>query len=374
MGLIDKIKGEFIDIIEWQDSSRDTLIWRFPRYQNEIKMGAKLTVRESQAAVFMNEGKIADCFIPGMYTLQTSNLPILSTLRGWVHGFNSPFKADIYFVNTRQFIDQKWGTKSPIIVNDDRFGMIEIRAFGTFAYQVTEPRFFVSQIAGTNAHFSIDDINGQLRSLIITKLTDAIGEGNIPVEKFAANIEELSALGQEKLNADFESLGLRITKFLIENVSMPDELKKEIFEYSRLNKIDLHKLTQFKTAKSIEKAAENSNNTMGMGMGMGMGFGVGNTMTNMFGQAMNPQQTSSTPPGPGAVPPPIPQGDQYFAAINGQQCGPYPMDVVNTMVKQGSIQRNTLIWKQGMTNWQTAESVAETASLFTQIPPPLPPL
>jgi len=376
MGLIDKIKGEFVDIIEWQDSSRDTLIWRFPRYQNEIKMGAKLTVRESQAAVFMNEGKIADVFSPGMYTLQTSNMPILSTLKGWVHGFNSPFKADIYFVNTRQFLDQKWGTKSPIIVNDDRFGMIELRAFGTFAYQITEPKYFVAQIAGTNSHFSIEDINGQLRSLIVTKLSDAIGEGNLPIEKFAANLEELSALGQEKLNADFAEIGLRITKFLIENVSMPDELKKEIFEYSRLNKIDMHKLTQFKTAKSIETAAGNSNSAMGMGMGAGMGFGVGGAMTGMFTQSMNQMnaQAASTQQQQAAVPPPLPSSPQFYAALNGQQSGPYSIETITSMIGQNSIQRTTLMWKAGMTGWVAADTVQEIAPLFTSVPPPLPPV
>jgi len=375
MGLMDKIRGEFVDIIEWQDSSRDTLIWRFPRYQNEIKMGAKITVRESQAAVFMNEGKIADVFSPGMYTLQTSNMPILSTLKGWVHGFNSPFKADVYFVNTRQFLDQKWGTKSPIILSDDRFGMIELRAFGTFAYQVTEPKYFVSQIAGTNSHFSIEDINGQLRSLIVTKLTDAIGEGNLPIEKFAANLEELSALGQEKLNADFAEIGLKITKFLIENVSMPDELKKEIFEYSRLNKIDMQKLTQFKTAKSIETAAGNSNSAMGMGMGAGMGFGVGGVMTNMFAQSMNPMnaQGASTQQ-PGAVPPPLPSAPQFYAALNGQQSGPYSIDTIMSMIGQNSIQRATLMWKAGMSGWVAADTVPEIAPLFSNVPPPLPPV
>lgn len=370
MGLIDKIKGEFIDIIEWVDSSRDTLVWKFQRYQNEIKMSAKLTVRETQAAVFMNEGKIADVFTPGMYTLSTQNLPILSTLKGWIYGFNSPFKADIYFVNTRQFIDQKWGTKNPITLDDQRFGMIEIRAFGTFAFQITDPKLFVGEIAGTNHHLTSEDISGQLRSLIITKFSDAVGEGNIPVEKFAANLEELSALGQNKLNKDFQSYGLEITKFLIENVSMPDELKKEIFDYSRLDKINMAKLTQFKTAQSIEKAAENQNGTMGMGMGMGMGFGVGNTMTNMFGQAMAQQQTGA----PGAVPPPLPSQSTFFAAINGEQSGPFTMDTINSMIKQGTLQRSTLLWKQGMPSWQSAENIAEIAALFAQVPPPLPPL
>ncbi|MBS1650911.1 MAG: SPFH domain-containing protein, partial [Bacteroidetes bacterium] len=195
MGLFDKIRNEFIDIIEWVDNTNDTIIWKFPRYQNEIKNGAKLTVRESQVAVFMNEGQIADVFQPGLHTLSTENMPILTTLRGWKYGFNSPFKVDIYFVNTKQFIDQKWGTKNPITLNDNRFGFIELRSFGTFAYRVTEAGKFIKEIAGTNERYTADEVAEQLRSIIVTKFTDAVGEGNIPIEKFAANLEELSKLG-----------------------------------------------------------------------------------------------------------------------------------------------------------------------------------
>jgi membrane protease subunit (stomatin/prohibitin family) len=163
MGLFDKLKNEFIDIIEWQDSSADTIVWRFPRYQNEIKMGAKLTVRESQVAVFLNEGKIADVFQPGMYSLETQNMPLMSTLRGWKYGFNSPFKADIYFVSTRQFIDQKWGTKNPITLSDERFGMIELRAFGSFAFRVTDAGKFLKEVSGTDGDYTTEDVTGQLK-------------------------------------------------------------------------------------------------------------------------------------------------------------------------------------------------------------------
>jgi membrane protease subunit (stomatin/prohibitin family) len=373
MGLFDKIKGEFVDIIEWQDSSNDTLIWRFPRYQNEIKMGAKLTVRESQAAVFMNEGIIADVFKPGMYTLQTQNMPVLTTLKGWAYGFNSPFKADVYFASTRQITDQKWGTKSAIIVDDQRFGMIELRAFGTYAFQVVDPGLFVKEIAGTDSHFVAEEIGGQLRSLIVTKFTDAVGEGNLPVEKFAANLEELSELGLNKLNQDFQGYGLKITRFLVENVSMPDELKKEIFEYSRLNKIDMAKLTQFKAAKSIEKAAETPNSGMGMGMGMGMGFGMGNVMTNTFGQMMGQGGQAQPPQAPPPVPPPV-SAVSYFVAVNGQQSGPFTMEQLSQLVSQGTFKRDTLVWKQGMASWTQASGVDDLSLLFASLPPPLPPV
>jgi membrane protease subunit (stomatin/prohibitin family) len=367
MGIFDKIRGEFVDIIEWQDSTSDTLVWRFPRYQNEIKMGAKLTVRESQVAVFMNEGKIADIFSPGMYTLQTENMPILTTLKGWKYGFNSPFKADVYFVSTRQFTNQKWGTKNPITLDDQRFGMIEIRAFGTYVFQVTDAGKFIKEIAGTDANFSTEGVAGQLRSLIVTKFSDAVGEGNIPVEKFAANLEELSQIGQDRLNGDFVSYGLSINKFLVENVSLPDELKKEIFEYSRLNKIDMQKFTQFKTAKSIETAAGAPGGTMGAGMGMGMGFGMGSVLTNALGQTMaQPHQAPS-------VPPPLPVVS-FYVALNGQQAGPFSMEQLSQMALQGQLKRESLVWKQGMSGWVQASSTAELETLFSAVPPPLPPV
>jgi len=368
MGLFDKIRGEFIDIIEWQDASHDTVVWRFPRYNNEIKMGAKLTVRESQVAVFMNEGQIADVYTPGMYTLSTQNMPVLSTLRGWKYGFNSPFRADVYFVSTRQFTDQKWGTKNPITVEDARFGFVELRAFGTYAYAVSDAKLFIQKIAATNQQFSTEDIAGQLRSLVVTKLTDAIGEGNLPIEKFAANIEELSALGKEKLSADFNGYGLTLAIFLVENISMPEELKKEIFEYSRLNRIDMQKLAQMKMAKSIEKAAENPSGMAGMGVGMGAGFGMGNMMGNLFGQ----QLTAGTQPQQG-VPPPLPSSAAFFVALNGQQSGPFSLEQLAHLCAQRSLTRESLVWKQGMAQWTPAGSVPEIAHLFAEVPPPLPP-
>lgn len=368
MGLFDKIRGEFIDIIEWQDATHDTIVWRFPRLNNEIKMGAKLTVRESQIAVFMNEGQIADVFLPGMYTLQTENIPVLSTLKGWKYGFNSPFKADVYFVSTRQFTDQKWGTKNPITVEDARFGFVEVRAFGTYSFAVEDAKTFIIKIAATNQQFSTEDIAGQLRSLIVTKLTDAIGEGNLPIEKFAANIEELSELGKNKLSGAFNEYGLQLGMFLVENISMPEELKKEIFEYSRLNKIDMQKLAQMKMAKSIEKAAENPSGMAGMGVGMGAGFGMGNMMGNLFaGSAMQQQSAPAS-----SAPPPLTQAIALYLAENGQQTGPFSVEQIAMFILQGRCKKETLGWKQGMAAWAPCSSVPEIGHLFAAAPPPLP--
>lgn len=364
MGLFDKIRNEFVDIIDWKDETGDTLVWRFPRYQDEIKYGAKLTVRESQAAVFLNEGKIADVFGPGMYTLETQNMPILATLKGWKYGFNSPFKADVFFVSTRQFTDQKWGTKNPVTLNDDRFGFIELRAFGNYSFRVSDAGLFLKEIAGTSGRFTTEEINGQLRTLVVTKFSDAIGEGNIPVEKFAANLEELSQLGKEKLNDRFTAYGLEITDFLVENVSMPEELKKEIFEYSRLNKIDMAKLTQMKAAKAIEASADNPGGLMGAGMGAGMGMAMGGMMSGMMQQNMQGQQNQQTPP-------PLPNQAIWFVAINGQQQGPFDNGVLTGMAAQGQITRESLVWKTGMGAWTPAGQLPELAAIFANVPPPL---
>lgn len=364
MGIFDVFKNEFIDIIDWVDNTSDTLIWKFPRHDNEIKMNAKLTVRESQQAVFLNEGTIADVYQPGMFTLTTQNMPILATLKGWKYGFDSPFKADVYFVSTRQFIDQKWGTKNAITVEDPRFGFVELRAFGTFAYRVTDAGKFLKEVAGTGSNYTTEEVNGQLRSLMVTKFSAAVGSGNLTIEKFAGNIEELSKEVQEKLNQDFAAYGLEITKFLVENISMPDKIKEEIFEYSRLNKIDMQKLTQFKAAQSIETAAAN-NGVGGMGVGMGVGMGMGNVISNAMMNANTGTQNAGTPP-------PIPGAISYFVAVNGQQSGPFDHNGLQTLVNSNQLNRDTLVWNSTMTAWTAAGAVGELANLFTNTPPPLP--
>jgi len=363
MGIFDKLKSEFIDIIEWTDSTSNTLVHRFERYGNEIKNQAKLTVRESQVAVFINEGKLADVFSPGMYTLTTENLPILSTLKGWKYGFNSPFKAEVYFVNTKNVTDLKWGTKNPITVSDERFGMLELRAFGTYALRVKDAAVFIREIVGTEGDFTSEGIAEQLQSLIVTRFTDAIGEANLPVESYAAKTNEISTLIQGIIDPEFGAYGLTITKFLIENVSMPEEIKKEIFELSRLAKVDLTKLAQMKAAKAIEKAAENPGGMAGAGVGMGVGFGLGNQMSNLFSQ-----QAAAAPAGP----PPLPTAASFFVAVNGQQSGPFDLATLQTMAGKNQLTRETLVWKQGMSGWLAAGQVAELSTVFSNLPPPLP--
>jgi membrane protease subunit (stomatin/prohibitin family) len=367
MGLFDKFRNEFIDIIEFIDNSNNTIVTRFERFQNEIKNEAKLIVREGQQAVFINEGTIADVFNPGTYTLNTQNLPLLTTLKGWKYGFNSPFKAEVYFVNTRNFLDQKWGTKNAITLNDDRFGMLEIRAFGTYTFKITDAGKFIKEVVGTDGQFTTEEITEQLKSTIVTRFTDAIGEANMPVENYAANLNELSTAIFSYMKDDFAVYGMDVSKFLLENISMPEEIKKEIFELSRLNKIDLNRLTQYKTAKAIEAAANNPSGIAGAGVGMGAGFAMGNQM----GQAFNQPQTVNTTQSQ-QEPPPLPTDVKYFVAINNQQSGPFSKIQLADMIKNGQLTRETLVWNQGMSGWLKAEAVTELETIFTQIPPPLP--
>lgn len=375
MGIFDKIKeklsNEFIDIIEWLDYTDDTICHRFERYQNEIKNGAQLIVREGQTAVFLNEGQLADVFKPGTYTLNTQNLPILTTLKGWKYGFNSPFKAEVYFVNTHLFTDEKWGTKNPVTLNDERFGLVEIRAFGTYAFRINDAGKFLIDIVGTDNNFTNFEINEHLKSLIATRFTDTVGEANLPIELYAANTTELSETCKEVMQPEFNSVGISLEKFFIENVSMPEDLKKEIFEYSRLDKIDLNKLTKFKTAKAIEAAATNEGGTAGAGMGMGMGFVLAQQMGGMMSPQMGGQ--AATPQAQHAMPPPMPAAIQYFYASNGQQAGPATFEQLKALFANRTINKDTLIWKQGMSGWTALNQVEELKSfLGGSVPPPLP--
>jgi membrane protease subunit (stomatin/prohibitin family) len=373
MGLFDEIKKklshEFIDIVEWLDNTNDTIVHRFERYQNEIKNGAQLIVREGQTAVFINEGQLADVFGPGTYTLNTQNLPILATLNGWKYGFNSPFKAEVYFVNTRLFTDEKWGTKNPIMLNDDRFGLVEIRAFGTYSFKINDPGKFVVDVVGTDANFTNYEVNEHLKSLIVTRFTDTVGEANIPLELYAANTSELSETCQEVMQPEFGRVGILLERFYIENVSMPEELKKEIFEYSRLDKLDMAKLTQFKTAKAMEAAAKNEGGTAGAGMGMGMGF----VLAQQMGQNMNLSQGQGAAQAPQAVPPPMPTQTLFHYAVNGQQMGPVPMERLRELFAARTINKDSLVWKPGLAQWTALKDVAELQSfLGGNTPPPLP--
>jgi membrane protease subunit (stomatin/prohibitin family) len=366
MALWDRLKNELVDIIEWSDDSTNTMVWRFPRHQNEIKNGAQLTVRESQVAVFVNQGLIADVFTPGRVKLETQNMPILTTLMGWKYGFNSPFKVEVYFVNTKNFTDNKWGTKNPIILRDAEFGAVRIRAFGTYAIKVIDAATFIREIAGTQAHFTLEEVTEQLRNLIVTRFTDAIGESRIPLLDMAGNLDELSKFISEKINPEFGEYGLQVTKFLVENISLPPEVETALDKRSSMGILgNLNNYSQFQAANAMEQAAKNPGSDAATGIGMGMGF----AMAQQMGQMMN-QQQQAQPQGP----PPLPgTGTQYFVAVNGQQQGPYSLQTLQNMIRQGSVSRESLIWAQGMPAWTKAGDVGDLSSAFGAIPPPLPP-
>jgi membrane protease subunit (stomatin/prohibitin family) len=365
MGILDKIRGEFIDIIEWLDSSHDTMLYRFPRYGNEIKYGAKLIVRESQVGVFVNEGQIADVFEPGTYTLETQNLPILTTLKGWKYGFQSPFKAEVYFASTRNFTDQKWGTKNPVMLRDPEFGPIRLRAFGNYALRVADPATLIIQVAGTDSRFTTEEITAQLRDIIVTRFSDLLAESKIPAIDLAAQYDEMSKMIKDKIQPEFDEYGLELTKFLIENISFPPEVEKAIDKRSSMGMIgNLNNYMQYQSANAVEQAAKNPGGSAGEGIGLGMGFAMANQMAKGF------NQQQGQPPQPG--PPPVPGALQVYVAVGGQQTGPFDEQALRQMIAQGKLTPDSLVWKQGMAQWAKAAGVAEVAGLFPQGPPPIP--
>jgi membrane protease subunit (stomatin/prohibitin family) len=367
MGLWDFIKTELIDIIEWLDPTGDTMVHRFERHDNEIKNGAQLIVRPGQAAVFVDQGQIADVFQPGRYELKTENLPILSTLRGWKYGFESPFKAEVYFVSTKVFTDLKWGTKNPIMLRDPEFGPVRLRAFGTYAVRVSEPAKFIAQIVGTNGVFTTDGISDQIRNFVVSRFTEALGEGKIPALDLAANFSELGAAVKTVIGPEVGEYGLEVTTFLVENISLPEEVEKALDKRTSMGVIgNLNAYTQFQAANAIEAAANNPGGSAAAdGMGMGMGFAMAQQMANALGQ--NQQQGT----GAGA-PPPLPAQSQFFAAIDGKQAGPFGLDALRGHAAGGQLTRDTLVWKQGMPAWTPAGQVAELETVFGATPPPLP--
>jgi membrane protease subunit (stomatin/prohibitin family) len=360
MSLWDKFLGEFVDIVEWIDDSADTLVYRFERHGNEIKYGAMLTVRESQAAVFVNEGQIADVFGPGMYKLETNNLPVLSTLQSWPHGFHSPFKAEVYFFNLRNFTDLKWGTRNPIVLRDPEFVAVRLRAFGAYAFRIGKPDVFLREIVGTDGRFTTDEITEHLRNLIVSRFSALLGSSNIPVLDLAANYEQLSDFVATRLKPEFEEYGLTLSKFLVENISLPDEVSAALDKRTSMGLVrDLHDYVTFQTGAALEKAAANPAGGGSEGIGMGMAFAVAQQMGQQMAMANKP--------------PSIPEVS-YFVAVEGGQKGPYTFDQLRGLVKENQFTPEMLVWAQGMPTWSPAGQMASLKSLFASlpVPPPLP--
>jgi len=370
MGLFDMVRGEFIDIIEWLDDSRDTIVWRFPRHDNEIKMGAQLVVRESQTAVFVNEGEIADVFGPGTHTLQTQNLPVLSKLKGWKYGFESPFKAEVYFVNTRQFTDLKWGTQNPVIVRDPEFGMVRLRAFGAYSIRVVDPGRLLKELAGTDPQFRTEEVSDFLRQMIVGKLGTALATANVSMLDLAAQQQVIGQRIAGILSEDLANVGITIPTFIIENISVPDEVQSAIDKRTQMGVVgDLDQYTKFQTAEAIEDAAKNPGGGGAEGIGMGVGLAVGQRMAEQMRPAPAAATPSASPP---AAPPPIPV-QQWFLGVDGQQHGPFTGPELPAKVAEGLLTPDALVWTAGMDQWQPAREIAALAPVLSIAPPPLPP-
>lgn len=287
MSFMDRLTSQFLEIIEWVDDTRDTMVYRFPVYAKEIKNGAKLVVREGQAAVFIREGKLADVMNPGTYTLDTKNLPILATLLGWKYGFESPFKCEVYFAATRQFTDLKWGTQNPIMMRDPDFGVVRLRAFGAYAFRISDPGKFIKEIVGTEGLFETAQISDYLRDMLLQAFATALGSAKIAALDLAANYREIGDKLTHAINEDFGQHGLTLTRFLISNISVPQEVEAAMDKRSEMGAVgDLGRFTQYQVASAIPDAAKQPGGMAGIGMGLGAGMAMGGQMANAVGQGL----------------------------------------------------------------------------------------
>ena len=377
MGLWERLTGEFIDVIEWLDDSSDTMVYRYEREDNAIKYGAMLTVRESQVAVFVNEGQIADVFPPGLYQLETNNLPVLTTLQSWPAGFNSPFKAEVYFVSSKQFTDQKWGTKNPIMLRDPEFTAVRLRAFGTYSMRISDPVRFLQEIAGTDGYFTTQEVTDQLRNMIVSRFSSALGESDIPVLDLAANYDDLGEYITAVISPEFKEYGLGLTKLLVENISLPEEVEKALDKKTSMGIVgDLSKYVQFESGQATSIAAANP----GGGAASGIGLGLGIAVANRLGQTLTMEPAANYPRGYRTVipsssrqePPALPNAAQFYLATDGERHGPFTMEQLNEKVGNGSLTMTTLVWAPGMAGWLPASQLNSLSTLLAQTPPPLP--
>ena len=384
VGLMDKLKGELVDIIEWIDDSRSTLAWRFPRYQNEIKNGAELIVREGQEAVFVYRGAIADTFMPGHYELTSENLPILSTLQGWKHGFDSPFRSEVYFINTRPVTDIRWGTPQPVTVRDPDFKMVQIRANGLCVVKIVDIEIFLKEVIGTDSAVEADEITELLRRVISMAFSDMVmesGLGAIDLQGQQVSLSgRLAEFVQERVDDEF---GLAIPEMTM-NISLPDEITqamtrgvaKGVEASGFVENVDLNKYQQAQAADAMLAAAENEGGSvMGDMMQMGMGVAMAGQMANQMGgigQQPAPAAQPAVAVNPGGAPPPLPGQKMFHVDHGGTPGGPYNMAQMQQGIQSGQVTGQTLVWAQGMAAWAPAQTVPELQALFAA-PPPMPP-
>jgi membrane protease subunit (stomatin/prohibitin family) len=366
MGLLDKLRGELVDIVEWIDHTRDTLVWRFPRYHNQIKNGANLIVRPGQVAVFVHRGRLADTFEPGHYELTTDNLPILSTLQGWKHGFDSPFKSEVYFVSTRQVTDLKWGTPNPIMLRDADFGPIRLRAFGTYTLKATNPQALLKELVGTDESFEADEVNELMRSIINSAFADMVGGAQIAALDLAGNYQALAdRLRKKVVERVDDEYGLDVPQLFIVNISLPEAVEKALDTRTGMNVIgDMERYQQYQMGQAMTAAAANP---AGGGAAEGLGLGMGMAMA---GRMM--QRSDSSPP------PSLGESQQrdavrWHVAIQGKAQGPFDAHQIADLIRRGEVTAETPVWTGGMSSWIPAGTASPWSVYFQDhTPPPLP--
>ena len=357
MGFVQKLRAELVDIIEWVDDNRHTLVWRFPRYHNQIKSGARLIVRPGQTAIFVHQGKIADVFGPGTHRLETQNLPVLSTLLGWKHGFDSPFKAECYFVRTTQVPDLKWGTPNPVMIRDSEFGPLRVRAFGTYTLRATNPKALLQELVGTDGSFEAEEVSELLRSIIHQSFAELVASCEIAVLDLARNYGELSEqLRQSAVERVDNEYGLDIPHLYIVNISLPAEVEKALDAHSSMNVIgDLARYQAYQIGQSIPLAAQSpAGGLASAGVGVGMGMAVAGHFS-----------------GSAAAPPPPPPQTLWHLAEQDRAVGPFTLAQLAEAAGSGRLRRDTRVWSPGMSEWAVAAQVPEVAALLDRTPPPL---
>ena len=333
MALMDFIKKQFIDVLQWTEDSDGTLAWRYPMAGMEIQNGATLVVRESQMALFVDEGKVADVFGPGTYKLTTQTLPVLTYLKNWDKLFESPFKSDVYFFSTRQQVDQKWGTPQPVTVRDAEFGAVRIRAFGNYAYRVVDPKKFHNEISGTREAYTVQDLDGQLRGLIMQQISVAIAQSKIPFLDLAANQLLFAQALSQALNPAMEGYGLKLEAMTVQSISLPEELQKVLDQKIGMGMVgnDMGKFMQYQTAQAIPKMAEgvgaggDAGGLAGAGLGMGAGVAMGQILAQNMQSALQ-----GTAPAAGA-------------AAAAAPVGVKPEDVMATLEKLGELKSKGIL-------------------------------
>jgi membrane protease subunit (stomatin/prohibitin family) len=351
VGILDKLRAELVDIVEWVDDSRHTLVWRFPRWHNQIKHGAKLVVRPGQEAIFVHQGRVADVFGPGTYTLETRNLPVLATLAGWPHGFDSPFKAEVYFVATRQVTDLKWGTPNPVPMRDADFGPVRVRAFGTFTLKATDPGTLLRELVGVDSSFESDEIGELLRAIIAASFADVLASSEIAVLDLASNYRTLSETLRQAVVEKVRAFGLDVPQLWIVNVSLPAEVEQALDARASMNVVgDLASFQQYRLGQSMPVAAANpAGGLAGAGVGLGMGLAMANRMD--------------------APPPALPA--LWHVVEGGRSVGPWTAAQIEQAAATGRLRPETLVWTTGMPGWTEAFRVPRLGALFPP-PPPAP--